>query len=43
MTKIARYVFETAFNETPGEWRAVVTHVNTGSSREARFTVGPTL
>ena len=33
------YVFETAFNDTPGEWRAVVTHVNTGSSREVRFTV----
>ena len=34
------YVFETAFNDTPGEWCAVVTHVNTGSSREVRFTVG---
>ena len=32
-------VFETAFNDARGVWRAVVTHVNTGSSREARFTV----
>jgi hypothetical protein len=31
--------FETAFNDMRGEWRAVVTHVNTGSSREVRFTV----
>ncbi len=33
------YVFETAFNDVRGGWRAVVTHVNTGSSREVRFVV----
>ena len=33
------YVFETAFNEVRGAWRAGVTHVNTGSSREVTFSV----
>ena len=33
------YAFETAFNEMPGNWKAVFVHVNTGTRTERPFTV----